>query len=401
MKVKQSPDDFVVKERLSLPLVPNGTFSVYTLRKQHVNTLDAIAEIRRRWEIDPERIAVAGLKDRHADTEQTLTIRRGPPRDFKASSFDLHYLGRSRQAADQGGLRGNHFTITLRAMTEEETRFAETALRQVRETGWPNYFDAQRFGSARHGQGWFARALIDGDEERALRLMIATPSAEDAPETRGIRATLAAHWGRWDEAAKALPRSSERSLVCYLRDHPTDFRGACERLDRSLARIALFAYQSWLWNETVVSLLRGAVPAADLDEVPYAHGAFAFPIRLEAETGRWLRGMHLPLLDHRVRIEDPRGAAAAAGILAHEGLTQPMLKVRRLRTAFIKSVDRPLWLAPDDLTADPPVPDDRNPGHLAWRLSLSLPPGAYATILLKRLGARSYRGTSSLPARAD
>lgn len=388
MKVKQSPDDFVVREEIALPLVPDGPFSVYTLRKQHVNTLDAIAEIRRRWEMAADRIAVAGLKDRHADTEQTLTIRRGPPRDFKAASFSLQFRGRSRQAADQGGLRGNHFSITLRAMTETEARIAETALRQVRETGWPNYFDAQRFGSARHGQGWFARALMDGDEEKALRLMIATPAAEDAPDVRGNRATLATHWGKWDAAAKALPRSSERSLVCYLRDHPTDFRGACERLDRSLARIALFAYQSWLWNETVGWLLRKSVPAADLEEVPYAHGAFVFPVRLDAATGGRLRAMHLPLLDHRVKIEDPLGAEASAAILAREGLTPTMLKIRRLRTAFIKSVDRPLWLAPGDLVAEAPVPDDRNPGHLAWRLSFTLPPGAYATILLKRLGAR-------------
>ena len=40
----------------------------------------------------------------------------------------------------------------------------------------PNYFDDQRFGCLRHGQGFIVRQLMSGNFEKALLAMLAAPS---------------------------------------------------------------------------------------------------------------------------------------------------------------------------------------------------------------------------------
>ena len=56
------------------------------------------------------------------------------------------------------------------------------------------------------------------------------------------------YWGQWAEAKARLERSSTRSIVTYLVDHPTDFRGAFARLRREFRTLYFSAFQSHLWN---------------------------------------------------------------------------------------------------------------------------------------------------------
>ncbi len=82
----------------------------------------------------------------------------------------------------------------------------------------------------------------------AFRLALAEPNPSDRPATKQEKAILRETWGDWPEAKNRLPRSHARSLVTYLVDHPTDFRGAFARLKRELRSLYFSAYQSYLWN---------------------------------------------------------------------------------------------------------------------------------------------------------
>ena len=105
-------------------------------------------------------------------------------------------------------------------------------------------------GSARSGSAaaFIARAWLAGDHERALRLALAEPNPSDRPGTKAEKAILRESWGRWPEAKARLERSHARSLVTYLVDHPTDFRGAFARVRRELRSLYFSAFQSHLWN---------------------------------------------------------------------------------------------------------------------------------------------------------
>ena len=80
MKLKQLPDDFYVEERTDVTPAERGPFALYRLEKRGWTTPDALAALRRRWEMEPRRLSYGGLKDRHAHTVQYLTILHGPRR---------------------------------------------------------------------------------------------------------------------------------------------------------------------------------------------------------------------------------------------------------------------------------------------------------------------------------
>src|SRR5207245_4522311 len=105
-------------------------------------------------------------------------------------------------------------------------------------------FDDQRFGSVAGGE-FVARHLVRGEFEEGLRLALTGPYEFDKAGQKREKATLREWWGRWDECKARLPRGPARSLVDYLVSHPTDFRGAVERLRPDLQGLYLSAYQSY------------------------------------------------------------------------------------------------------------------------------------------------------------
>jgi tRNA pseudouridine13 synthase len=248
MKVKRLAEDFQVEE---LPLVEagaRGRFVFYRLTKRGMGTLEAVEAICRRWNLSGRRVSYGGLKDRHALTTQYLTIVDGPQRALHETSFDLEPLGRLERPYGPAQFRGNRFVVVIRDLGEPATERALAALAALPRDGLPNYFDDQRFGSVGASGEFIAHAWLTGNAERALWLAIAEPNASDRPGTKGEKAILRECWGRWPEAKGRLERSHARSLVTYLVDHPSDFRGAFARLRRELRSLVFSAFQSHLWN---------------------------------------------------------------------------------------------------------------------------------------------------------
>ena len=101
MKLKQRPEDFRVEELTDAVAGETGEFAFYRLDKTGWTTPDALAAIRRRWQIDFRRLSYGGLKDRHAVTSQFLTIFRGPERNLVARTNRSH-LPRPRHRTVHG-----------------------------------------------------------------------------------------------------------------------------------------------------------------------------------------------------------------------------------------------------------------------------------------------------------
>src|SRR5947209_9659644 len=89
MKVKQQPEDFQVEELTDVVPTGQGAFALYRLEKRGWSTPDALAAIRRRWQVEPRRVAYGGLKDRHAVTVQYLTIFHGPRRNLRHQGLSV------------------------------------------------------------------------------------------------------------------------------------------------------------------------------------------------------------------------------------------------------------------------------------------------------------------------
>ena len=127
MKLKQRPEDFRVEELTTATAGEAGEFAFYRLDKTGWTTPDALAAVRRRWQIDFRRLSYGGLKDRHAVTSQHFTIFRGPKRNLAHERIAVTYLGQNTEPFTAADIAANRFAITLRAMSDAAVSHATAA----------------------------------------------------------------------------------------------------------------------------------------------------------------------------------------------------------------------------------------------------------------------------------
>ncbi|HEX7898417.1 MAG TPA: tRNA pseudouridine(13) synthase TruD [Planctomycetota bacterium] len=375
MKIRQKPEDFVVTELSRYQLASQGPFALYRLVKWDIGTIEAVRNLGHAWKLQRAAISFGGLKDRHARTEQVVSIRGGPDRGFDGSTFKVEFLGRSKDPISRASFSGNRFEITVRDLTEIPD------VEPIKRFGVPNYFDDQRFGSLRGTDGEFiGRALVRGENEKALRLAIASPSGEDRKQARELKTLIRDRWGDWKGLREALPQGVERAVAAYLADRPGAYGFAFERLDPDLRILYVSAYQSWIWNRTLAALVK-ALP--DVFEVEYAAGRHAFWRALSPADQDRLAELAIPLITPSQKYEGPV-AEVVAKILAEDQVEQRQFRLKKLEKTFFGKGVRDVLIAPAGLKASS-GDDDLNRGKRKMTLWFELPKGSYATVVLKRL----------------
>src|SRR5258705_6197457 len=226
---------------------------------------------------------------------------------------------------------------------------------------------------------------ISGDFEAALKAFLATPSELDRSEEAKVKAFWRGHWGGWQLRAPQEAAKRYAPLLRQLREDPGDFKGAFMHIDRRVRAMALFELQSYVWNEGVKRYLAARVPAAELIGLRYQAGALTFPRALPRalRDELWARGF--PLLAPDSTFDDDRVRESALGALRAQGLVLEDLVVPGTRQLFFKHEERPLFVVPGKLRVSEPRPDELNRGRLKVNLSFTLPPGAYATLVVRRV----------------
>jgi tRNA pseudouridine13 synthase len=385
MKLKQQPDDFQVEELTDVTPAAGGRYALYRLEKRAWSTPDAIEALRRRWHLDARRVSFGGLKDRHAQTVQYLTIWGGPPRNLVHDRIEVTYLGWAGEPYTASSTRGNHFRIVLRDVTRAEKAAAVQALEEVRADGLPNYFDDQRFGSVGNQPEFVARLLVQGQFEEALRLALTTPYPHDRAAAKKEKAILRACWGDWSKCRARLTRSRSWGLLDYLARHPGDYRGAVARLQPEAQGFYLSVYQSYLWNRILARWIDQHYPAEQLVQVRLRLGRVPMHRRLSPEALSELADALLPLPSARCRLEagDPR-LPVMESVLADEGLRLADLKVKGLRKPFFSRGERAVLCLPVNLEYRLAA-DEHHPGREKLMLSFELGRGSYATLIIKRV----------------
>lgn len=391
MKLKRLPEDFQVSE-LTEFAASGGAFSLYRMSKRSIGTPEAIDEIARRWHLPRHRISYGGLKDRHAITQQYVTIHNGRKQNLSEKNLELCYLGQGDRPFTPHDIAGNRFTIVIRDLSAAGAAFAEKALDEVRRDGLPNYFDDQRFGSVGSSGEFIARAWCRGDYERALWLALADAHPDDRPEERIQKQILRDNWGKWVECKAKLDRSHRRSIVTYLADKPPDrpdYRGAFSKLKVDLRGIYLAAFQSFLWNRMLARFMRQTVPVERLTDVALQLDPAPFFNALEPAEREALQ-TELPLPSARLHLDEGPMLTLIQEILTEVGLELRELRVKFPRDSFFSKGARKAVIPVANVSHDV-ASDELYEGRRKLRLSFELPRGAYATILVKRLTACGFK----------
>ncbi|WP_164013818.1 tRNA pseudouridine(13) synthase TruD [Pyxidicoccus trucidator] len=384
MRIKQKPEDFSVKESYRFDEVETGRHRVYLMDKQKLSTFDAVTRLRDAFGLKPGAISYCGLKDKQGRTEQIIAVD-GADVDMQEPDLRLKYLGRTDKPLSSANITSNRFSVTVRALTPQSLGPLNVATAEVNRLGVVNYFDSQRFGSLKHGQGFIAKDLIRGDFEAALHNYLAAPSELDRTEDAKVKAFWRENWGRWDARVPYEGTRKYHRILKSLRDHPKDFLRAFMQIDSDYRAMLLFTYQSYLWNEGVRRYLQLLLPREHLFPMRYQAGTLLFHRDASAEVMRILRDATFPLLAPDSVITDPQKEEAVAWVLGKEKLKLSDLRIEEERRLYFKHEERPLLVFPHKLVIGRTLPDDINRGEVKVNVAFTLPPGAYATLVVKRL----------------
>jgi tRNA pseudouridine13 synthase len=354
--------------------------------------------LARRLKARKRDISTGGIKDRYGKTEQLISVknRRGLTAAVRAlpveKNFDLTFLGYHANPITARDIRGNNFTITIRDIAEAETARCLADAELVARFGVPNYYDEQRFGSARHGKGFVGKQLFRGSREKALRLYF-EPSKFDDPRSRALKTCVLENWYHWERCLEGA-FAENRRILTYLSRNRRAFHRALALIDRSHLVFILNAYQSFLFNEILSEYLRNLQREYDLgiDAVPYSQGRFLFYRELPEKLFETLQGRKLPVPGWDSRVEDPRIAAITNGILQREGMELQDLKVRQLSGIFVNGVERPAILLPREFSVGRVEEDELYRKRKKITMRFFLPRGGYATLIIKRLQAGGQPG---------
>lgn len=399
MTIRRVPEDFHVEERLGeevarlLTPAPPGAAShaVFRLEKRSLTTPEAIRRLAKVLGVPAGVIDYCGLKDKHAVTIQHVSVptpklrpNTPPPPTLEVLGLRADFAGYLPHVLQAANIGANRFTIVVRDLSRQASSAMDAHLAIVRDSpdsaAFINYFGDQRFGSARHGEGFAARFLVRGEFEEALRLLIAVPHRKDSGPRRAFTRLAAARWGEWALLARDLPRCAQRRVVEALASgaHP---REAFASLSHAEQVLAVEAYQSHLWN-AVARRLAASLDAPGTIKADDPFGEMLFP-PARALPGAW-GDLEIPTLAPDTELAEPWRAAAEA-VLAQERIGLSDLRIPGLRRPAFGRAPRPLVTRATGLSLSPARPDEMS-GRLKRALRFALPRGAYATVLLRALG---------------
>lgn len=333
-KLKQLPEDFVVIE---LPLVKTesrGKYLYFWMKKKGRNTLDVVKELARRLRIKEKDIGFAGSKDKHAVTEQMISIvgvKKEDAENVRIENVSLEFRGWGIKPISLGDLGGNTFEIMIRNLEDENIEkisFVE------------NYFDEQRFSENNVRIG---RHLLK------------------------------------KEFAKAVSLIDEMMVKRHLEKKPTDHVGALKVLPARLLRMYVNAYQSQMWNKTVAAYLKGKGKV--LRKVSYSEGELIFISDPEK-----FKGLKIPLIGFSHEDSDDAEIQKIIDeIMEEENISYADFIIKQIPELTLEGELRNVFVEVKDLMIGKKSKDELNSGKKKAKVRFTLPKGSYATMTVRRI----------------
>jgi tRNA pseudouridine13 synthase len=409
--LRSTPEDFSVEEVYPDLKYAGGRYLVLEVEKRDWDTHHLIREISRQLRISQKRISFAGTKDKRAVTRQRMSIMNLAEGDLEKVNLpgvEMKALGRSNRGVNLGDLRGNSFRVKIRKLKcpRPSSSIAGITEEISRLGGLPNYFGTQRFGESRPVTHLVGKELVRGRLEEAAFIYLALPFAGELEQSRRAREQL---WEKRDPALalKSFPEHLryERAMLNHLVGHPGDYAGSFLVLPTNLRRLFVHAYQSYLFNRLLSRRLRSGLPldrAVKGDVVCFAREGLPDVSRTQKATDENLEAVNrlaererafvtLPLLGYQSDLDSGAAGEMEREILAEEGVALEGFKVEACSELGSRGARRAAMLRAN-ISAK--VEED------VAELQFFLPPGSYATVVLREY-MKTEAGTANDTAAAD
>ncbi|MEE2718776.1 MAG: tRNA pseudouridine(13) synthase TruD [Planctomycetota bacterium] len=358
--IKDRPEDFLVYEIPMYESCGEGEHLYVRIRKSGVSHDELISIVAAAWSVPVRAIGFAGIKDTRAVTEQTLSIHL--PDSDRAPTIDddrleVLWTDRHRNKLRRGHLAGNRFVIRVRGIDPLRVTDTWSRLRVLADRGVPNAFGPQRFGRA-------------GDNHLLGRLLL-----------REDWSALAARLG--DGRPGRLESRVRRAV-----EEGTDPERACRAVPGRLRRFWNDALQSALFNAVLSErVTRGDWNRLRAGDVAWNH-----------ETRRTFVVGDEDLQDDETMERIERGVLVPTGPMWGRAMRSPGEPVAALERGVADALDpelvpllvdsgrsrgdrRPLVVP----LAHASVQSEMDEHSGCITVQFELPPGAYATTVLREL----------------
>ena len=432
--LKVRVEDFRVEEVAKTPaLDPKGRFTVARITLTDWETKRFVSRLARELSISRRRIFFSGTKDKRAVTTQLFVIDAPVHKVelVELKDVDIEVLGRSHQKLRLGDHECNSFTIVVRGCADSDgsPMSGEEAVEQVDsiiaglearlgEARFPNWVGPQRFGSTRPVTAEVGRHVLEGDFQGAVDTYLGMPGKRETEEVSLFREC----WRKQrsvEAALEVIPRQLgfERDMLNHLKRRENDWRGAFRRLPNNLQLMTIHALQSLVFNHVLVGRIERGMPltsplVGDLVG-PLLEGGKINVGKLSIVEEDTLERIARNCRRGRLVVTGPlpgNSASFAEGLpgeleqqaLEDTGLSDVSWMVPRIPRLTSSGTRRPLSVPFKSFSVEeaPEVSDSSlsgkwehgpregdlwHPDGASFRLRFTLPPGTYATVLMREL----------------
>jgi len=432
--LKVRVEDFRVEEVATIPaLDPKGRFTVVRATLTNWETNRFIRRLAGACGISRNRIFSSGLKDKRAVTTQILVIdaHQKKVESVEIPDSEIEVLGRTHHKVGMSDHDGNRFTITVRGCCDTdgsplESKEVMARVLDIREgmsqrmgaDAFPNWIGPQRFGANRPVTPEVGRAVVNGDFEEAVNLYLGMPGEKMSDEVSNFRKM-------WRESKNAescleiIPSylGYEKQILESLNNNPDNWVKAFRALPSSLQLLMVHSFQSLAFNHSLTNRINSGLnliepvigdivaPIQKSGRIDVSKMSYVTKSNLERCRRNCLLGrlsVTGPLPGLNVNLAEGKPGLNEIKAIETAGLSEIDWKVKEIPNLTTSGTRRSLAVnfssfsveeAPDMLEESASKRwiegvqegDRWHPDGANLRLRFVLPPGTYATVLMREL----------------
>lgn len=331
-KIKQIPEDFIVREISELKLDNNGNYSYFLLKKRDYNTLRALKIISQKLRITEKNIGFSGNKDKNAVTEQVISIKNGDKNieNIRLKDIELNYLGKGNEEIYLGSHIGNEFIITIRNITSKEISIINKKIKN-NQILMPNYFGPQRFS---HNNQEIGKSIIKKDFKKAVELILGANS------------------------------DYNEKIKLHLGKKPNDFVVALKIIPLKLLMLYVHSYQSLIFNKTLEQYSKNDKKSKN-------------------NNGNIIQ--KIPIIGFGTELSSNTIDKSIIKIMKEEKINERDFIIRQIPELSSEGSERAAFIKINDFRIIKKEKDELNKNKEKIIVKFSLPKGCYATVLIENL----------------
>lgn len=245
-KLRSEPEDFYVEELINdISRVENGNYLILKIMAKNWEHNRLVKFLARSMGISPKRIGFAGTKDRRALKVQYFSFHGIKFKNIHLEDFKVLDHFYSDRGIHLGDHRGNYFKIKI-ANSDSSTLKKNVEVLKSSKI-FPNFYGPQRFGNLRPVSHMVGRDIVKRNYRDAVIKFVGMPGEDNFTEIRNEFYSDPDPSKFADKFPEAL--DLERSILTHLKYHPNDFMGAIKKLPPNLVSMFIHAYQAYLFNK--------------------------------------------------------------------------------------------------------------------------------------------------------